>query len=67
MSQSLISNNVMVVISHDVDFLLAIGVTVNYGIKMNVNKAGQNEFVSIPCAHEFSHSALNVAFLKGTE
>lgn len=29
----------MIVISHDVDFLLAIGVTANYGIKMNEKKS----------------------------
>jgi ATPase subunit of ABC transporter with duplicated ATPase domains len=34
----------MLVISHDVDFLLAIDVTINYGIKMSVNKAEPNEF-----------------------
>ena len=34
----------LVVISHDADFLLAIGVTVNYRIKMSANQAGANEF-----------------------
>jgi ATPase subunit of ABC transporter with duplicated ATPase domains len=34
----------MIVISHDVDFLLSIGVTANYGIKIRANKAGLNEF-----------------------
>lgn len=34
----------MIVISHDTEFLLAIGMTVNYGIKINANRAEPNEF-----------------------
>lgn len=34
----------MVVISHDVDFLLSIGVTAHYGIKMSTHEADLNEF-----------------------
>jgi ATPase subunit of ABC transporter with duplicated ATPase domains len=34
----------ILVISHDADFLLAIGVTIHYGIKGNASKAGPNEF-----------------------
>lgn len=34
----------MIVISHDADFLLSIGVTANYGIKISANKADPNEF-----------------------
>ena len=34
----------MIVISHDADFLLSIGVTANYGIKIRANTEDLNEF-----------------------